>query len=66
MAGDYFGHDIALAAANDYVFHRFAYDLTFYAIAADADPEWELEVVVAYLDRSNGLSAKYPKMPHIV
>ena len=66
MAGDYFGHDTVLAAAVDYIKHGFARDLEDFAITADEDPSWELEVVVAYIDRSNGLSAIYPKMPYII
>ena len=66
MVGDYFGHDTALAAAVDYIYHGFACNLEDFALTADADPEWELEVVVAYIDRDNGLSALYPAMPDIV
>ena len=65
MIGYYFGRDTVLAAAKDYVRHGFAYDLEDFAIVADEDPEWELEVVVAYIDRNSGLSAVYPKMPDI-
>jgi hypothetical protein len=66
MVGDYFGHDTTLAAAVDYISHGFARDLEDFAITADVDPSWELEVVVAYVDRVNGLSALYPKMPDII
>ena len=66
MVGDYFGHDTALAAAVDYISHGFARDLEDFALTADEEPEWELEVIVAYIDRSNGLSALYPKMPDII
>lgn len=66
MISEYFGHDTALAAAVDYISHGFARDLEDFALTADADPAWELEVVVAYIDRSAGLSALYPKMPDII
>ena len=66
MISDYFGSDTALAAAVDYISHGFARDLEDFAITADEDPAWELEVVVAYIDRTNGLGAIYPKMPDIV
>ena len=65
MVGNYFGHDTALAAAVDYISNGFARDLEDFAITADVDPAWELEVVVAYVDRSGGLGASYPKMPDI-
>lgn len=66
MVGDYFGHDTALAAAVDYISHGFARDLQDFALTADADPAWELEVVTTYIDRENGLSGLYPKMPDII
>jgi hypothetical protein len=66
MAGDYFGHDTTLAAAVDYISLGFARDLQDFALTADADPSWELEVVVAYVDRCGGLGAVYPKMPDII
>ena len=66
MVADYFGSDTALAAAVDYISHGFARDLEDFALTADEDPAWELEVVVAYIDRTNGLGALYPKMPDII
>jgi hypothetical protein len=66
MFSDYFGSDTALAAAVDYISHGFARDLEDFAITADVDPTWELEVIVAYIDRSHGISAVYPKMPDII
>lgn len=66
MVGDYFGHDTALAAAVDYISNGFARDLEDFALTADEDPAWELEVIVAYIDRTNGLGAVYPKMPDII
>lgn len=66
MVGDYFGHDTALAAAVDYISNGMARDLEDFALTADSDPAWELEVVVAYIDRQHGFSARYPKMPDII
>jgi hypothetical protein len=66
MFSDYFGSDTALAAAVDYISHGFARDLEDFAITADVDPTWELDVIVAYIDRSHGIGASYPKMPDIV
>lgn len=66
IAHCYFGDVTVLEAANDYVNSGMAHSLHDYAETADADPAWELEVVVAYIDRQNGLSALYPKMPDII
>ena len=66
MAGDYFGHDTVLAAAVDYISHGFARDLQDFALTADAEPAWELEVITTYIDREHGLSGIYPKMPDII
>lgn len=66
MVAEYFGSDTALAAAVDYISHGFARDLEDFALTADEEPAWELEVVVAYIDRINGLGAVYPKMPDII
>lgn len=66
MVADYFGSDTALAAAVDYISHGFARDLEDFALTADAEPAWEIEVITAYIDRINGLSALYPKMPDII
>lgn len=66
MIADYFGSDVALAVAVDYISHGFARDLEDFALTADEEPAWELEVIVAYIDRINGLSASYPKMPDII
>jgi hypothetical protein len=66
MVAEYFGHDTVLAAAVDYISHGMARDLEDFAITADVEPAWELEVITAYIDRINGLSALYPKMPDII
>lgn len=65
-AGDYFGHATALAAAVDYIRHGLARDLEDFAMTADEEPAWEIEVVATFIDRQNGLSALYPKMPDIL
>lgn len=66
MVADYFGADTALAAAVDYISHGLARDLEDFAVTADSEPAWEIEVITAYIDRQNGLSALYPKMPDII
>jgi hypothetical protein len=53
------------AAAEDYILKN-TYginDLTDYTLICLADPAFELEVAVAYVDIQAGLSAKYPRPP---
>lgn len=70
-ASQYFGGETCLAAAKDYIKAGLAYDLADFALTADVDPAWELEVVCSYVDKQINLALmkdykiEYPRMPEV-
>jgi hypothetical protein len=68
---EYFSSQVMLAAAKDYIKAGLAYDISDFAMTADVDPAWELEVVCAYIDKQLNLAllkdykVVYPRMPEI-
>jgi len=68
---EYFSSQVMLAAAKDYIKAGLAYDISDFAMTADVDPAWELEVVCAYIDKQLNLAllkdykVAYPRMPEI-
>lgn len=70
-ASEYFSGPTCLAAAKDYIKAGLAYNISDFAMTADVDPEWELEVVCAYVDKQLNLAlvkdykVEYPRMPEI-
>lgn len=63
MISPYFDWMTIRSAAKDFCKVRSLPNLMHYAVIADEYPELELEVVVAYVERSAGLSAEYPELP---
>ena len=68
---EYFSSQVMLAAAKDYIKAGLAYDISDFAMTADVDPAWELEVVCAYIDKQLNLAllkdykVAYTRMPEI-
>lgn len=57
---DYFGRKMCAGAAADAVITGIAFSLEDFIGVAELEPEWELEVVVNYIDKIGKIAEMFP------